>query len=371
MQRMIPWLVLALLFGACDKETKPLPPRDRNFPPEIRVVSVQAERVLASQLVQVNCGAFDRDNDVLGYRWTATDGVFPFGRTSSIVRWKSPSVGDTQTLSVIVTDVVDTAYADLEVLLEGVAPPGSLAFINGTTLVDLSWKACIDDGIDAWTGYDVYGSTQSLVGLSGASLDPYRLTTAPIRRRQFRVLGVTPGEKTYYAVRSRRDYDGIVEISEHGPEIDTASRLRGLAGLPLYEIESARGANGIHMPDGSIHPLDPDQIDLVDIYLGTESPTDEGGVLFLKSPSLLAYRDPAWAARTTGFQQIDEDWGAPIAPVEGYLDLVPVAAGHIYAVRTSEGHYAKLHVSQVPGAPPERRIWFQWAWQPAAGYPRY
>ena len=54
------------------------------------------------------------------------------------------------------------------------------------------------------------------------SLEPYRLTAAPIKRRQYRILGVTPGEKTYYQVRSRRDYEGVTEISMEGPEIDTA-----------------------------------------------------------------------------------------------------------------------------------------------------
>jgi hypothetical protein len=371
MQRVIPWLAVALLVGACDKETKPLTPKERNFPPEIREVSVQADRVLASQVVQVNCGAFDRDNDVLGYRWSASGGSFPFGRTSSIARWKTPSIRDTQTLSVIVTDLVDTSYADIEVSLTQVALPGSLGFINGTTLVDLSWEASIDEGVDEWSGYEVYGSTQSLAGLPPESLDPYRLTPSPIERRRFRVLGVEPGEKIYYQIRSRRDYEGIVEISPDGPEIDTAARLRGLAGVPLYEIGSIRGSSGIHMPDGSVRPLDADQVDEVDLYLGTESPTDEGGSLRLKSPSLLAYLDPAWAGRQTGIQQIEEGWGDPVAPEDGYVDQVPVGPGRIYAIRTPEGHYAKLHISQVPGAPPERRIWFQWAWQPAVDYRRY
>ena len=69
----------------------------------------------------------------------------------------------------IVTDLIDTTYADLEVFLTGVAPPGSLCFINGSTLVDLNWGACIDEGIDAWTGYEVYGSTQSLIGVPSGS----------------------------------------------------------------------------------------------------------------------------------------------------------------------------------------------------------
>jgi len=368
---LVPWLAIALLFGGCDKETKPQTPKERNFPPEIRAVSVQAERVLASQLVQVNCGAFDRDNDVLGYRWDATDGDFPFGRTSAISRWESPPALGTQTLSVIVTDLTDTAYADLEVSLVGVAPPGSLGFTNGPGLVDLSWKRCIDEDVDEWAGYEVYGSTQSLIGLPPESLEPYRLTSAPIIRRRFRVSGVAPGEKTYYQVRSRRDYEGVTEISTEAVEIETATPLIRLGGLPLYEIGSIRGTDGIHLPDGSIQPLDPESVDLVDLYLGTDSPTDGSGSLRLKSPRLLAYRNPAWETRTTGIQQIEGDWDEPIAPEEGYLDQVPVAPGRVYAIRTPEGHYAKLHVFQSGGAPPERRIYFNWAWQPLQGYPRY
>lgn len=371
MRRMIPFLALTLLSGACDKETKPLTPTDRNFPPEIRSMEAQVERALVCEEIQVNCGARDRDADPLGYRWTATAGTFPGGISQAIVKWKSPPSMETQTLTVCVTDVTDTVYADLEIQLHGVAPPGSLSFINGVRLVDLTWKPCIDEVKDGWTGYEVYRSSRSLVDLPVDSLLPYRLTTVPVTRRQFRVLGITPGEKAYYQIRSRRDYEGVVEISEEGPEIDTASRLRGFGVSPLFEIESRRGAKGVRISDGSIHPIDSGPASGIDLYLGTTDPEDGEGNLLFKSASRLSYRDPAWADRETGIKQVESDWGTPIAPENGYTDLVPVTPGSIYAIRTADGHYAKLQVSELRGAPPERRVEFQWAWQPIPDYPRY
>jgi hypothetical protein len=372
MRRIVPCLVALLLpLAACDKETKPLRPSDRNFAPEILSIRVSVPRVLAGEEVSVVCSAQDRDDDFLGYSWVATAGTFPRGSVLASVGWRTPLVHETQTLTVTVTDFRDTVTASLPVDLLVVAPPENLNFVNGSTLVDLTWDRSQDETKEGWSGYMVYAAPRDLAGLSPDSIAGYQLHATPLPRLQFRASSLTPGVRTYFQVRSRRAYEGIVEISEDGPVVETASRPDGIGSEPVFEVRSRRGAKGIHLPGGTVELMDPSQVERIDLYLGTANLEDESGSLRLKSPSRLAYLDARWAQRVTGIQVVGQDWGLPVPPEDGYVEEAPIVVGQVYALRTADGHYAKLRVAETTGAPPERRIEFQWAWQPIPGYPRF
>lgn len=372
MRQILPWLVsLLVALTACEKETKPLKPVDRNYPPEIHSVRVTVPRVLAAEEVTVVCSASDRDQDFLAYFWTATGGSFPHGSVLASVGWRSPLVPAAQVLTVTVTDFRDTVAAQLAIELSIVAAPAALEFVNGASVVDLSWDQSVDEGKEGWSGYHVYLATRDLAGLPADSIGAYQINAPPLTRLQYRASSITPGVKYYFQIRSRRDYEGIVEISEDGPVIETATRLDGFGNEPLFEIRSRRGQKGIHLPGGAIEIMDPEHVERIDLFLGTANPGDVGGPLRLKSPSLLAYEDPRWAQRVTGIQALGEDWALAIPPESGYEEEQPVVVGQVYALRTASGHYAKLRVVEATGAPPERRIEFQWAWQPIEGYPRF
>ena len=367
------WLILAallVLFLGCEKHSKPPKPIG-NLRPEILAVTVTPSRVLASQEVFVDCRARDRDGDRLAYWWTSTGGTFPAGSVRSSVRWWSPTGEAPQTLTAWVTDIADTVTAEIAIQISRVAPPDTLNFINGSNIVDLSWPASPDRNVEHWTGYEIYRGPRSLIFAPEDSLQRYRLTAVPITRQQYRVARVTPGERVFFHVRSRRDYMGITERSLQGAEIETAARLDGLGGSSLYEISSRRGAMGLHLPGGVITPLDPERPEGIDLFLGTDGPLDQGGALVLKSPDLLSYRDPAWTSQVTGIAQLGTDWAVAIPPELPYGREAAVETDRVYALFTNDGHYAKFRVLELAGTAPERRIVFQWAWQPAPGYPRF
>jgi hypothetical protein len=245
------------LLSSCDKETQPSSPGGRNFAPEILHLSVIQPRVHAFEEVNASCTARDRDGDFLAFWWETTAGTFPRGSVLSSVSWRTPTERGIETLTVTVTDFHDTVTADLPVTLATVVPPRNLQFINGATLIDLSWQGSLDESVEAWSGYELYLAPRDPAGLPPDSVAAYRVLSTPLGRRQYRVSPVTPGERVFLQVRSRRDYAGVVEISEDGPTIETATRLDGLGAEALFEVRSRRGARGVRLPGGSVVTLDP------------------------------------------------------------------------------------------------------------------
>lgn len=371
MRRFLSGLLLVAATAACDKETKPLPP-PANRSPEITSIEVRPGRVLADQDAFVTCRARDRDADFLKFTWSATAGSFPSGNSRSTVRWRTPIPRFPVTVTCVVTDFIDTVQASLVIPIDRVVGPDTLRFINGSNVIELSWPESRDAGDENWRGYEVFAAERSMDGLPEDSLLLYRVTFDPIERLSHRITSVALGVERYYAIRSRRDYGGFVERSASGPEIATAPRLDGFGGAPLYEIRSRRGAKGIHLPDGSVAPVDDAAVTRVDLYLGTSDPQDNGGALTLKSPDRLSYRDPAWAGRVTGFFDLEGDWSVPVPPEDAPLVReIAVVKDAVIGVVTPEGHFGKLRVLELSGSPPERRLEYQWAWQPIPGYPRF
>jgi len=369
MLRYVVLLGLSLLTG-CAKESKPLPPA-KNLPPTIQTMIVRPSRVHASEEVAVFCQAIDPDRQVLKYWWSATGGSFPEGTVFSSVVWRSPPSFAPQIITAWVTDFTDTASAALPITITRVASPGPIEFVNGASLIDVSWQASPDEGMEDWRGYEVFAASRSLVDLPVDSLLHYRLTQIPLERLQYRFSPAVPGQKIYFHVRARRDYEGRVERSEIGDEINTAARLDGFGVASLFEVQSRRGAKGVHLPGGLVEPMDPAHGERIQLYLGTEDAHDGRGELRLKSPSLRAYQDPSWAGQVTGIHYLREEWGQSTPPDTAYVWEAPVEAGKVFGLLTADGHHAKFRVLEMRGSSPERRIEFQWAWQPLAGYPRY
>jgi hypothetical protein len=383
MRRCVPWIGLLFLssLGACDKQTESRLPGAVNHSPQITSVSVRPTRVLALQQISAICVARDVDQDFLKFGWSASRGRFPAGNQLPFVTWESPPAVGMETLRVWVTDFEDTVSSELEVEVQHVASPESLSFSNGRTVVSLAWPGVSDSTIDGWSGYEVYVAPRSMIGLSEQEILAYRLTADPIEYLFSRVTSLEPGNVIYCQVRSRRDYEGIVERAASGPEISTAVRLDGFSvdpasgeTSPLYEIKGKRGAFGLHLPGGQIEPLDPAQRDRFDLYVGSSDAQDGPGTLMLKSPSRLAYADPAWGGRVTGLWALDGDWNTPSPPENPPLTTeIAISLNAVYGIYTADGHYGKIWVlpDNRTGIYPNRRIWIKWAWQPISGYPRF
>lgn len=383
MQRYVPWISALVLLGlgACDKHTESRIPGAENHPPQITSVSVRPTRVLADQQVLAVCVARDVDQDFLKFGWSASAGNFPSGHQLSVVTWESPPSLGVQTLRVWATDFEDTVSSEIEVDVTRVISPDTLDFSNGINVISLNWSGVTDSTVDGWTGYEVFAAPRSLIGLSEAEILPYRITDGPILFMSSRVSPLEPGNVIYCQVRSRRDYEGVIERASSGPEISSAVRLDGFAvdpasneTSPLYEVKGRRGAFGLHIPGGQIEPLDPAMRERFDLYIGTRDSLDGPGGLMLKSPSRLSYADQAWIGRVTGFWRMDGDWSTPVPPENPPLSTeIEVELNAVYGIYTADGHYGKVWVlpDDRTGIFPNRRIWIKWAWQPIPGYPRF
>jgi hypothetical protein len=366
-------LAASLLLLSCAKETKTLAPHG-NYPPEITAMGVNPPIVHAYETVYVQCTARDKNSDPLTYRWSATAGGFPQGNLQPSVAWRSPAGFRPDTLHVTVNDGKESVGRDTVLTITRIAAPGEIRYVNGSNLIDLRWRATPDSTLGGFAGYEIYSATRSLEGMPEESLAAHALTPSPLMRLDYRDLTARIGVKRYYRIRARRDYLGVIERSDAGPEIDTAARLDGLSQSSLYEVASVHGAYGVQIKTGRQFPIDPAYRDSIDVYLGTTASNDVGGNLLLKSPSLLAYRDPSWSARVTQIQRRGEDWSvATPAPEDSaaWGDYAAAATGSVYALRTADGHYAKFQIVDSHASPPERRIEFHWAWQPIPDYPRF
>lgn len=374
MRRLPPATIgVLLLAAACSKETPTRIPVQENRPPEILGIDLRPERVLAFHEIRATCRARDRDNQPMFFKWEASAGNFPLGFRAQAVSWRSPATGSIHTLRVTVTDTQESTTASIDVPIAFILPPDSLRFVNGANLVTLSWPQSPDAGLEGWSGYEIYAASRDLAGLPAEELAPYRLTPQPTTRLEYRVSPAEPGVRIFYRILSRRDYAGIVERSPGGPQVDTAPPLAGLNREPLYEMASRRGRKAVHLPGGEVEAIDPGNVSRFDFYLGTSSSNDGPGTPQLKSPDRLAYLDPAWGGRQTLFRELKGDWSnskPPPAP-EGYTPSVLARQGVVYAMYTADGHYAKVRILELRGAYPERRVEYQWAWQPLGGYERY
>ena len=367
-------LVPLLLLG-CSKSTQPVQPHG-NYPPAITAMSWRPTIVHAWELITVQCSTRDLNNDPLTYAWDASAGGFPSGTTLPAVAWRSPATFRPSVVRVTVSDGKDQVARDTTITISRMAPATGLVFVNGASSVDLRWGGTPDAGLDGFSGYEIFAGPRSFLSLPvDSAMMAYRLTRQPLTRQHYIDTLATPGQIRYYFVLARRDYEGVTERAETGPEIDTAARPDGYGDLPLYEVQSPNHhPMGVRLSDGTLQPIDPNGRDQVDLYLGRAEAQDRSGELRLKSPSLLAYRDPAWADRVTSIWPIGSDldaWSVPVPPDTSAVQEISVTINGVYAIRTADGHYGKIQISSLGASAPNTFSYYHWAWQPILNYPRF
>ena len=93
---------LAGLFG-CEDTVKYL----NEAPSELRITAEKCY-VATGATIRLVGRATDADEDSLTFRWSATSGSFPAGAVNDTVYWKAPSTFGTATITMTVTDEIDT-----------------------------------------------------------------------------------------------------------------------------------------------------------------------------------------------------------------------------------------------------------------------
>lgn len=204
------------------------------------------------------------------------------------------------------------------------------------------------------------------------SLDVLQVATVPDTGHTYRAFRLLLGVRYYYCVRCVRSWDGTTEYSGLSSEVDLAPRPSG--NLVLWEEALPTGGTCVSLAKGEVLPLDPSDPSGIadrDLYFGTSDSLDGAGTLRLKSVSLLANRNPAWAGRRIKLKAIGTNWNVNTTSDTLWTDHATVVVGEVYAILLPEGNYAKVQVTSVVGVYPRRQIQLQWAYQLIPGYARF
>jgi hypothetical protein len=369
-------LCLPLVGAGCgdDKVTKQPPTGNR--PPTIRRVGHMGARVLTHQPVTVYATVQDLDGDPLNFLWSASDGGFPLGRRAPSVTWVSPDDPGSESLRIRAWDYEDTSTALLEIAVQTVGAPDSLRATAGASIADLFWRASPDEGIEGWLGYEIYRATRSFDTVPAESLDAYRITPEPLAATSYRVAGLLRGVIYRFRVGAVRGWDERVERSPLAPQAEAAPRPEWTR--QVQELLNPIGVQGIDLSRGEVRRIDPadaSSMAAFDLYFGTSDPLDGPGPPEtpagprLKSVSLLAARNPAWAPRLVLLKRLGTSWEIPPVTDDGWSEEVDLVPGAVYAVKTPEGNYAKILVATLVGeVSPYRQLSLHWAYQTIPGY---
>lgn len=378
-------LVLGLMLAGCGGDDGPGTQPPTNALPQITSVTATPRRTLTHMQVRAIAVARDADHVLLRYSWSATRGGFPLSMAQSSVSWLSPDEPGLDSLTVYVTDMHDTVSASVPVLVESVEPPSSLVAAIGTSIADLRWTVSSDEAPDStWQGYEVFAATRSLGSIPRDSLSAYRIA-GPVTTSSYRASGLSRGTIYHFGVGSLRAWgppdNRREERSPLAPEIDIAPRAEWTK--QLQEVRNPAGGLALDLSAGEVRALNPADVSgngvyARDLYFGTSDSLDGPGPAGnpakprIKSVSLLANRNAEWARHRVRVKRLGSDWTVSTVSDDGWGEEADLELGAVYAVKTSEGNYAKLLVADLPTAvSPYRQLTVKWAYQSIPGYPRF
>jgi hypothetical protein len=346
-------------------------PPPENVPPEIHEIRVSPSRLHRSEQATLTGVVEDVDRDFLIYRWSARHGSFPLDQVRFSVPYRAPDAGVADTVSLLVADAQDTTTLDRVIRLANLAGAGDLNVVAEANRVGVTWAASVDEGLYDFRGYHVYSADRSFSTIPAEELAGYQRTSEPQRTRLFFVSGLLQGTIYFFQVRAVR---GTGEMSAFAGEKDAAPRPQGLGqqmseiGYPERTPQAFDFSRGVQI---SFDPANPSDVPSIDFYLGTTAADDGEGPLALKSPDLLAPRNPVWETRTVEFKVIGGDWSIGETDTTGFSREAPVGLDTVVAVRLPEGRYAKVQVTSILNSYPYRQIQYRWAYQPIPDYPKF
>lgn len=238
----------------------------------------------------------------------------------------------------IEVDDDDNGYIDLE----PPAVPRGVRTITGDGYVDIQWYPNAEFDL---AGYFVWRSTNNR--------DFDEIANLPVgttHDTSYTDWDVRNGRTYYYAVSA---YDSNNPVNESDLSAEDAWDTPRPEGrniiLDDYFLEPDRsGFDFSHAAKGTIAWDDR----TTDVYFGFDT---EINVSYLYSENNTQMQD-------LGFHQTFD--GVDVVPTEGYTTLfVELLEGHIYAIITPDGNYAKIHVRRVT----DLEVVFDWAYQTDQG----
>jgi hypothetical protein len=248
-------------------------------------------------------------------------------------------------------------------------PPPNVVAVNGDLTVTLGWGVSPDESGSDFQQYDIYRGTSSLVSASPSDLASHKIASVTRGITTYTDHFAANGVRDYYHVRSEK-VDGT--LSNASNEVIAAGRFEG-TGLIIEEFVST-GNSGFDFSAGATVALgssNADRFTTTDVYLGTMADNDaSSSALALKSPELLArLGNDEWISKDADVKDIGTDFDITTTqtPGAGWANLQQVTEGHVYAIKTPTGNYAKMKILDIEGLAGSRKITFKYAYQPTAG----
>ena len=130
--------LIYMSFG-CKDDDSPVKPENQG--PIIVGISSGVQEIRPDAYTTLFCYATDAENYRLNYQWRASEGTFPEGSTGSAVRWLSPTVEGSYTITVRVDDYKHSVEDSIEIPVSENGRTGEWDFEIGDTgvMVTMIW----------------------------------------------------------------------------------------------------------------------------------------------------------------------------------------------------------------------------------------
>jgi len=259
---------------------------------------------------------------------------------------------------------IDPALIPASVLFEDKwASPDSIWFINNFSQAIVMWEDV--ELPDEMAGYIVFADNKPIrLAATYDEIAHLQLNREPITGNLFIVSDLTPDVPVYVRIAPITG-DGSFGMLSRQLEIRTKARRK----TTVYEFSSKLGnPSAFDFSDYREVSMLSSNADIIDLYLGTDTPDDGYGNLELKSPSIVGSGRDVWKSRRAGILMMD------VLPLSAPYDVQeitsidkkqsePCRIGSRYLVRTPDGYELVIRVESIDGEFPDRRIEIQYIYR--------
>ncbi len=243
------------------------------------------------------------------------------------------------------------------------ASPDSIWFINNFSQAIVLWEHIPIPAEIA--GYIVFADNKPIPAVfTYDEIAHLQLNREPIVGNLFVISDLKPDVPLFVRIAAISGDGAFGKLSKQ-VEIRTKSRRK----TTVYEFSSRLGnPSAFDFSEYKEVSMLSINAEIIDLYLGTDSPGDGYGNLELKSPSIVGSRHSVWKSRNAGILLMD------VLPLEAPYDVQeltsmekrqsePCRIGARYLVRTPDGYELVIRVESVDGEFPDRRIEIQYLYR--------
>ncbi len=253
------------------------------------------------------------------------------------------------------------------------SPPLGLQSITGDSMVTLFWWCSnYEDDLDGYIIYYQQGEyeddPQEDIPTGFVLVDSLEVTPPSAGQLWVDIGGLSNGQTYSFLVVAAMDDWG--SISNTSNIIEDTPRAETVGDDTIYDYDDQPDLAAFEFADFSVASCET-------LDLNWNTPSGLGDLMYEVFSPGAGFPLRPWINGINGGEVQDigymADWDdADVAPSLGYAETghsLEVLMGHVYAVKTGDDHYAKIHVTGIDGDLDWIR--FKSAYQPDTGNPEY